>query len=599
MAAVLYKRNLEPNEVTPGPEKFLSYVGLAEYYASPPPNTELQEATKARWENVIHNSDLALQQRIYEKEALGSELDNERCTMVYWLKAMAQHELAKHEPSQDQFALQTCMMAMAPGQLEYTTSNTKYLDILTLMITIHATKKKKMKKGHFAILSLIRNCPSNVRAEWLWHCFEKDPLRRAAVMTRRIDFLIQVYEEAIAYHAKQNEWFGVLFLTTELSYIYRRDAQVTGMAEIALEKLIIEAKNNMTKLNAPPMYVVYYYVFPYLVDLLYEKYHVAKSQKEKENEMTKLKQLVEDLGSTSFIEQGFLAGSLLTLAKMLRGCGRIEDARTQAKRAFNICMEDLQDTFTYNDSSAFRLLGKILMFVELESDAQIALSLQFSEVDKTHEDSQNEPVETSPTTNNATAFVAVNGNDSNLQNTAGELSKAQSDKNSIESEPIGKNDDAQEPQQQQDPNGIGPETTEGSKEGVEKSQRNISNEKTINPWSEDLIPETSRRIVCNGPCGKGFENYWDGTNIYFCTDCYEVDFCSECHAQQVRYHTKMGDGFWYKCCWAEHKYIKQPVEGWRGVQNGVIRIGCKQKPFKLWLQAVKEKWIVKLAAIAE
>jgi hypothetical protein len=51
----------------------------------------------------------------------------------------------------------------------------------------------------------------------------------------------------------------------------------------------------------------------------------------------------------------------------------------------------------------------------------------------------------------------------------------------------------------------------------------------------------------------------------------------------------MGEGFWFKCCLEEHKYKKQPIEGWRGVELGVIRIGAEQKPFKFWLLAVRDK----------
>jgi len=37
----------------------------------------------------------------------------------------------------------------------------------------------------------------------------------------------------------------------------------------------------------------------------------------------------------------------------------------------------------------------------------------------------------------------------------------------------------------------------------------------------------------------------------------------------------MGEGFWFKCCLEEHKYKKQPIEGWCGVKMGVIRIGAQ------------------------
>jgi hypothetical protein len=619
MAAGLYKQNLESAD-TPGPEKFYSYVGLAEYYSSPIVDDETQEVAKARWENVVDNSNLALQQRLEEKEALGSELDNERCTMAYWLKADAQHQLDK-----DQDALKTCVMALAPGELEYSKKNTTLLEILTLRVTIHA--KRKSREDYSAIIALIQRCQSKIRAEWMWYrSHEKESLRMAAVMTRRVDFLSQVYEEAIAYHRNNKNWIGALFLTIDLSSIYRHDARVTKMAEITLDNLMKEAQKDISKPDASSIFFVYYTVFPQMVDLLYENYHEAKSQKEKGDEAIKLRQLIEDPGTTAYIDQIILAKSLLTLAKMLRGIGKIREAKLQANRAFNICMEDLQDAFTYNDYAAFRLLGKILVFAELEIDAQIALSLQFSEVDRTHEDSRIEPTEAAPTNNDA-AFVKVNGIDNNLPSTTAEPPKVQSDQNGVESEPNGdtkyeaaqgsrrqtdqndpnpevanssKHEPVEESQRQPDNSVAGLGAAESSKEGAAKPPRKTPNGKTQNPWSENLIPKDYREIICNGPCGSRFDNFWEGdTNIYFCADCNDVDFCSDCYAEQVRYYAEMGEGFWYKCCWAKHKYIKQPVEGWRGVKDGVIRIGPKQKSFKLWLQAVKDKWNAKLAAITE
>jgi hypothetical protein len=223
--------------------------------------------------------------------------------------------------------------------------------------------------------------------------------------------------------------------------------------------------------------------------------------------------------------------------------------------------------------------------------------------------------------------VEVNGIDNNLPSTTAEPPKVQSDQNGVESKPNGdtkyeaaqgsrrqtdqndpnpevanssKHEPVEESQRQPDNSVAGLGAAESSKEGAAKPPRKTPNGKTQNPWSEDLIPKDYREIICNGPCGSRFDNFWEGdTNIYFCADCNDVDFCSDCYAEQVRYYAEMGEGFWYKCCWAKHKYIKQPVEGCRGVKDGVIRIGPKQKSFKLWLQAVKDKWNAKLAAITE
>lgn len=145
---------------------------------------------------------------------------------------------------------------------------------------------------------------------------------------------------------------------------------------------------------------------------------------------------------------------------------------------------------------------------------------------------------------------------------------------------------------------MGPGPTEDSKEkGIEEPQQKIVNgEKKPNLCTEDLVPEYQRSILCNS-CYSQFDIFQDGTSVYFCVDCHEADFCSDFHDKQVLYYTKTGEVFWFKCCWAEYQYIKQPVEGWHGVKNGVIRIGAKQKPFKFWLMAVKDKWNAKLAAM--
>lgn len=374
------------------------------------------------------------------------------------------------------------------------------------------------------------------------------------------------------------------------------------MAETTLDNIMKEVKNNMSRSDAAD---VLRFVFPEMVDLLFENYHVARSKTYREDEVAKLYRLVHDLGSTACIEQMSLAQALLTLAKMLRGIGRIRHAKSQADRAFKLCMDDLQDLVTYNDKAAFRMLGKILMFTELKVDAEIALSLQYSEVDRPHEDSQTyEPPEAAPT-NDDVASVAASGVNGAAPSTTEEPPKVHSDKNGVDQngvEPESTEDSKQkateESQPQPGPNGVDPESAEGSKKGADKPQQKIPNGDTPKPWAEDLIPKDQQVIICNGPCSSTFDNFQDGANVYFCIDCYGVDFCSDCHDKQVLYHTKTGEGFWFKCCWAEHKYIKQPVEGWRGVKNGVIRIGAKQKPFKFWLLAVRDKWNAKLAAMS-
>lgn len=49
--------------------------------------------------------------------------------------------------------------------------------------------------------------------------------------------------------------------------------------------------------------------------------------------------------------------------------------------------------------------------------------------------------------------------------------------------------------------------------------------------------------------------------------------------------------FWYDWCGRDHSYVQCPIEGWRGVKDGVMRIGEEETPFKEWLRALEqERW---------
>jgi hypothetical protein len=44
-------------------------------------------------------------------------------------------------------------------------------------------------------------------------------------------------------------------------------------------------------------------------------------------------------------------------------------------------------------------------------------------------------------------------------------------------------------------------------------------------------------------------------------------------------------------CGQNHSYVKAPIEGWRGIKKGDIRIGQEITSFKDWLDGLKdERW---------
>ena len=47
--------------------------------------------------------------------------------------------------------------------------------------------------------------------------------------------------------------------------------------------------------------------------------------------------------------------------------------------------------------------------------------------------------------------------------------------------------------------------------------------------------------------------------------------------------------YWRDWCGPDHRYVKGPIDDWRGVKDGVIRIGDENLPFKEWLRGLREE----------
>jgi hypothetical protein len=44
-------------------------------------------------------------------------------------------------------------------------------------------------------------------------------------------------------------------------------------------------------------------------------------------------------------------------------------------------------------------------------------------------------------------------------------------------------------------------------------------------------------------------------------------------------------------CGDDHRYIKGPMKGWKGIKDGIIRIEEKELPVKEWLKELQEvRW---------
>lgn len=643
----LYQTNLSET-TTLGPEKFYSYLGLAEHYRGlvGTSSNASEEEKKANWRKVVDFADKALIERNEEKGALGSELRNERCIKAFLLKSEALTQLGL-----DTEAIEVCEQALGED-LEYTDD---LLEFLKTIVNIH-TKKGEWTK----VIQAVQRQRPKIRSEWLWKRTDywtdkKDSFRRAAVETRRVDFAIQVFEEAVEYWKARDTGHSVA-LQSELAVVYRRDARATKMAENQIDKLItglVENRESLWLLE---------HVFPEMIDIHYENFTVTESKDVKRQIIGQVEKIIDRYENMQIIEPLTIGKALLVLAEMWSKFDGKLKAKQCAERAFTLCIADLEDTIGANDGAAFRLLAKVLMFANLEIDAKIALSLQFSYVNMNYDDSygmradvvitepasksikgeppvieeqqsstlQEQPGPAESETESQQVKETVNESGSPLvsiipakfddkdnfastqvveitdvstpadeiktdNNASDALKKSVSDEKAMETLPS--------PAPSEDGNAgtvkVEPIQMDSAIATDLNGQDGVAVITTEEPEPPDTnvyqdIMDSEDMIRCWGPCMnppievKSFGPMSE--KMYCCLDCDNVQYCEPCYQTQIKFYDNYEEGFWYKSCWARHRFLSMPIDQWMGVRHGVIRIGKKEKLWKDWLLSVKSRW---------
>ncbi|KAI9661209.1 MAG: hypothetical protein M1821_009536 [Bathelium mastoideum] len=278
---------------------------------------------------------------------------------------------------------------------------------------------------------------------------------------------------------------------------------------------------------------------------------------------------------------------LVMQALMTRTIGSPIKFQEMMESMFQTCVAGLTDKVGNNDSMSFRLLAKALACVPgLGRDAQIALSCQYSITDPDVE----HPDENEEVSGDEGAEEDKEGNgaeraDTNEQKPANSGSTAEVTARTHANE-------ITEPQFT--------ELTTKSASQVEESTVNGRHEAEVHENSQeseekeenavgDLLPDYERGVSCDGNC-RFEETDWTKGTMYMCIHCGNCDLCEACYEKRMAWNRgEPNTTLWYDWCGKDHAYVKGPVDGWRGVKNGIIRIDEGEIEFKEWLQSLKEK----------
>lgn len=354
-----------------------------------------------------------------------------------------------------------------------------------------------------------------------------------------------------------------------------------------------------------------------LAEIIFEEFRASTNPAQKEKLLDEMKSFPEhstDLHDSFQPERSSIS---ILVALMTRRMGQATEFEAIMQKTFDTCVEGLNDTVGWNDSNSFRLLSKVLACVEgLERDALIALSCQFSKVTEepeTADETEGVKEDLLPAGDAAGDAAgdqnsAVNGEDKSEEKVV-ELEKEDDHvdapihmtETTISSTTIqdGVLTDSSKIIIEEASVEAAPDPTTVHTAGTTTGTVTEATKIALDEESLPLIPDEDLGggggLWCDGECGRAW-NRWE-VPIYLCLLCTNCDLCESCHGKRLAQSKGERTTYWRPYCSENHRYIKGPIKGWRGIKDGVIRIEAEDgdvEEIKVqdWLKELKEKrWV--------
>lgn len=285
------------------------------------------------------------------------------------------------------------------------------------------------------------------------------------------------------------------------------------------------------KISTNPWTVVGYNCISDLTDIIFEEFRSTSDPEQKAASLQEMKNLMSQPLLTSIGD----SQTAVALALMTKKIGFTSEFGALMQKIFDTCVEGLNDQIGWNDGVSFRLLAKALACVHgLERDAQISSS---SIVDPT------------------LYAIGENNIDKEKQEDDNERDKEVKNPN-LKDTPEKGNDKNSE-----------------SRDGIENSPCG-----TV----EDI--SLAQPCYCNG-CRKSLWSWSEP--IYYCILCSDCDLCEDCYQEPKICDREQGVDVTY--CGRDHRHIRGPINGWKGVKEGIISVGEESFKFDDWLAGLRDK----------
>lgn len=315
-----------------------------------------------------------------------------------------------------------------------------------------------------------------------------------------------------------------------------------------------------------------------LAEILFENFRLSKDPLVKKNALDETKKLLDKLAEV-LMDHFNAAESQITVnvCLMLRRLGTALEFSDRLHAAFRNCVDDLQDDTGANDIDAFRRLARVLSCIPgFERDASISLTAQSYIVD---EDVRRKELERRASEENQ-AQASGTGNKKITDGVTTE------DGLKVEQDGLGVllsidglvNGDASNSV----PNGV-----EFSKGDIQAPADGTAKAPVVKNEADEGLRE-DWCFWCNF-CRKPVKD-WTHGSAYLCVYCIDFDICEECFLKKIAREKGELEPDWRVICPQGHRHVKAPIEGWRGVKDGKLRIGTEELLFKTWLAQLEMNW---------
>ncbi|KAL8388797.1 hypothetical protein RB595_008937 [Gaeumannomyces hyphopodioides] len=407
----------------------------------------------------------------------------------------------------------------------------------------------------------------------------RNPMFRVAKQEGESEAMLELLDSASQYAAEHKAYHSrAPLLVGAAQFAWR----VMGREE--------EAKDRLRTVLAEPQIPSFYMseAAELLAQLLYEQFRHSPVPNTKNSALEELRSVRSRMETDIVDFHPARSDTVVPLALMLRKLGPALDYAGALQDAFSLCIDGLKDDTGANDFQSLRLLAKVLMCVDgLERDAQIAYTAQQYILDD--DVFRRDEAESRDCDGEEGADLA----DGQQPEETADVQEPEKTVNGEQKE--GEEQNAATPDQEEK------KTEEAQREDNEApAAPSVKDEATELPLTlkdeirEGLLPDTMRQMYLCDLCLKDIWVWEEGAS-YYCVQCIQVDLCEACMASKLARERGEADpnpsGLdWRVVCPKGHRHIKGPVEGWRGVRNGRMRIGDEETPVKQWIADMEARW---------